>query len=270
MAERERLLPQWNEGADISGLLDGDGGRLLQNYSNIEREEMEEHVKRIGKKGWDIMRFPCFRMFLFLRLDLSCSPVYQKILEEIRAGSFFLDMGCGLGQDIRRLILDGAPAEYLVGLDIEPAYIDLGYELFKDRSSLQSRFIVQDLFQDTPEMSTLIGKFRVIKCGYSMHLWNYARQLDAAKRIIQLASPRGGSIITGMHLGSHNAKLWTDLPPEFKAMFLHNKETLSELWMQASTDTGTRWKFECAIEEDENSKVLGSDGCRLRWYVVQE
>ncbi|KAJ5287037.1 hypothetical protein N7478_002723 [Penicillium angulare] len=98
-----------------------------------------------------------------------------------------------------------------------------------------------------------------------MHLWNYTRQLDAAKRMIYLASPRGGSIITGMHLGSHNAKLWTDLLPEFKTMFLHNKETLSKLWTQASTGTGTRWKFECAIEEDENSKFLGSDGCRLRW-----
>ncbi|KAJ5287036.1 hypothetical protein N7478_002722 [Penicillium angulare] len=93
---------------------------------------MEDHVKRIGKKGWDIRRFPCFRIFLFLRLDLSHSPIYPKVIEEIRARSFFLDMGCGLGQDIRRLILDGAPAEHLVGLDIEPAYIDLGYELFKD------------------------------------------------------------------------------------------------------------------------------------------
>ena len=36
---------------------------------------------------------------------------------EIQSGSLFLDMGCGLGQDLQRLVHNGAPAEGLIGLD---------------------------------------------------------------------------------------------------------------------------------------------------------
>lgn len=47
MAQRYECFPPWDDKIDISGLLDGEGGRLLHDYSKIDRTEMEEHVKRI-------------------------------------------------------------------------------------------------------------------------------------------------------------------------------------------------------------------------------
>ena len=80
-----------------------------------------------------------------------------------------MDLGCGLGQDLRVLVRDGTPAENLVGLDLMREYIDLGYELFQDRERLSSTFIAQDFFEDTPEIENIARKAKVINFGYFMH-----------------------------------------------------------------------------------------------------
>lgn len=192
------------------------------------------------------------------------------MIEETKSGNLFLDMGCGLGQDIRRLVQDGAPAEYLAGLDLEHAYIALGYELFRDEQTLQSRFLCQDFLEDTPEISSLAKNIKIINSGYFMHLWDWDTQLNAAKRMIQLVSPTNGSIIAGVHFGSRSAGIWTNVPAGFKSMFLHNEQSLSELWKQAGKETQTNWKFECFTEEDDYCKDLDPEGCRLRWVAERE
>ncbi|KAH8693009.1 hypothetical protein BGW36DRAFT_399749 [Talaromyces proteolyticus] len=270
MAQRFVSFPSWDHEIDISGLLDGDGGKLLHEYANIELEDMEHHVKIIARKGWDILRYPCFQKFLFLHLDLSRSPVYNRILKEIQAGNLFLDLGCGLGQDIRRLVQDGAPAEHLIGLDLERDYINLGFELFNDQQKLRSVFLAQDFAEDTPEISRLAKRIKIINSGYFMHLWNWEKQLNAAKRMIQLVLPGSGSIICGVHFGSQSAGMWKNVPPGFEEMFLHNRESLSKLWNQAEKETKTSWKFECVEEDDEYCRDLDPEGCRLRWIAEQE
>lgn len=47
MTKRVECFPAWDDKIDISGLLDGEAGRLLHDYSKIDRTEMEEHVKRV-------------------------------------------------------------------------------------------------------------------------------------------------------------------------------------------------------------------------------
>ena len=173
----------------MSDILQGEAGDLLREYANIAPEKMEAHVKHIvsiavhhlapavwwlsnrmkARKGWDVLRYPCFQKFLFLHFDLARSPLYRTILELVKAGNVFVDLGCGLGQDLRVLVRDGTPAENLVGLDLMREYIDLGYELFQDRERLSSTFIAQDFFEDTPEIENIARKAKVINFGYFMH-----------------------------------------------------------------------------------------------------
>lgn len=215
------------------------------------------------------MKYPCFQNFFFLHLDLSRSPVYPQVIEQTQSGHLLLDLGCGLGQDIRRLVQDGAPAENLIGLDVVPEYIDLGYQLFMDRSKQAFTFLIQDFFEDTPEMDDLKQRVKVINSGYFMHLWSWEIQLNAAKHMIQLLSPDKGAIITGVHFGSPSPGMWTKVPPGLSPMFLHNKETLSELWIQAGKQTQTTWTIQIAIEHDKHCKDIDSDGYRLRWAVMR-
>ena len=51
----------------------------------------------------------------------------------------FLDVGCCLGTDMRKLVFDGVPAQNLVGIELRQQYIDLGFDLFRDRNRLGAK-----------------------------------------------------------------------------------------------------------------------------------
>jgi hypothetical protein len=45
-------------------------------------------------------------------------------------------------------VADGIPSRQLIGLDRDARFIELGYELFRDRATLESKFIITDLMAD--------------------------------------------------------------------------------------------------------------------------
>lgn len=70
---------------------------------------------------------------------------------------------------MRKLLLDGYPKDYLIGLDIEQSYIDCGYALFKDSpETCPIEFIVGDLLSST---CVLTQKMAVIHAGSVFHLF---------------------------------------------------------------------------------------------------
>lgn len=109
--------------------------------------------------------YPCIGVFRFLDFPACLSPVYLEVLERVRAGETFLDLGCCFGQDIRKLIYDGAPSDNIVGVDTEPGFIDLGDELFGDRETLQARFYTGDVFAED-FLFELRDKVDMIFLGY--------------------------------------------------------------------------------------------------------
>ena len=42
---------------------------------------------------------------------MSVHPVYDEVVSRLKKDSKLLDLGCCFGQDIRKLIHDGVPAE---------------------------------------------------------------------------------------------------------------------------------------------------------------
>ena len=58
-------------------------------------------------RAWDIHPYPCLGQFRFLELNLSKRvDVYPRLLSMIKKGGNFMDIGCCLGQDLRKLIFD--------------------------------------------------------------------------------------------------------------------------------------------------------------------
>ncbi|KAL4875639.1 hypothetical protein BJY04DRAFT_154972 [Aspergillus karnatakaensis] len=88
--------------------------------------------------------------------------------------------------------------------------------------------------------------------------------------MIRFLAPGGEAIVTGVHFGSQLAGVLDALPEGFSVMYLHNPDTLSRLWHQAGTETGTAWKFEVRAEIDQNCRSLDPHGCRLRWAAVRQ
>ncbi|KAB8276555.1 hypothetical protein BDV30DRAFT_246411 [Aspergillus minisclerotigenes] len=222
---------------ELIGDVIGPGAKeLLEIYSRIPPTDVNVHVARIAKQGRDIAHYPCFRLASFLNMELSRLPMYPRIVDRVKQGALFIDLGCGLGQDIRRLAYDGAPSENMVGLDLREGVIELGYELFKDKNTLKARFLAQDFFEDTPVLREMMGNVEIVNSGLFMHLWDWAGQVMIGQRMVELLTPQGG-LITGLHSG------------EIERL------------------TGAHCKLEISAQEDKRYRLDDQPALRLQWVV---
>lgn len=240
---------------------------------------MREHDRQRGsplntnivcqrEQGFAANPYPCIGHYRFLALTLPTHPLYSEIVTQLRAdpAARYLDLGCCFGQDLRQLVLDGVPSSQLSGLDIEGPLMELGYSLFLDRSTLESKFQVVDLFSASgPEWEGLEAQGAdVLHCSAFFHLFPLADQKKAALNVARLVRPKG--IIVGRQSGS----VKPGEVPAIKAgttSFRHDVQTLQKLWDEVGEQTGTKWAVEGALDsvgmvvkvsglEDENSRRL--------------
>jgi SAM-dependent methyltransferase len=68
----------------------------------------------------------------------------------LKAGGRLLDYGCGTGDNVRQLIRDGFSRERITAFDINPASIDLGFDLYRDREEISDLFTMSDTFPFGP------------------------------------------------------------------------------------------------------------------------
>ncbi|GAN02287.1 hypothetical protein MAM1_0020d01730 [Mucor ambiguus] len=113
-----------------SALFSEETAEFYKEYTGLnDVQDLENHLTAIQQKlAKDL-----------IRLGQTLEQQHQK--------PYFLDIGCCTGTDLRKMMLDGYPKDYLIGMDIEQCYIDCGYELFKDDPDIcPIRFIIDDLF----------------------------------------------------------------------------------------------------------------------------
>ncbi|KAJ5591280.1 hypothetical protein N7450_005252 [Penicillium hetheringtonii] len=225
---------------------------LLEDYSKIPSLDVVDHVNEIRAKGFASNPYPCIGSYRFLNLTLLTHPLYQSILETLKSNpsAIYLDLGCCFGQDLRQLVLDGAPSSQLIGLDIEGELMNLGYDLFLDQNTLKSRFFVADIFkgesQGEPWTGLVARGVDVIHCSAVFHLFPLPEQFEAAKSVAKLV--KKGGVIVGRQSGSVR-------PAEVPAIkagttsFRHDTNTLAELWDKVGAVTGTKWKVEGSLDE---------------------
>ncbi|KAL3479556.1 hypothetical protein BJX99DRAFT_221868 [Aspergillus californicus] len=247
-----------------------EGATLLEKYSHIPRGDIADHVTSVARRGWDIAGYPCFRRFLFLDMDVARSPHYTRILERVKRGALFIDLGCGLGQDVRRLAFDGVPSENLYGLDLHSELVELGYELFRDRETLKATFLAQDFFEDTPLFRKIDKTLGVINSGYFMHLWDWEGQVKLGLRMVKMlaSGQEEGGLIVGVHFGLKRTK--TVKTEDGREMFVHNSNSLLKMWGEIEGLAGRKLRVEVAVEEDERCRIYNPDTVRLRWSVLAE
>ena len=219
----------------------------------------------------------------------------------------FLDLGCCLGQDLRKLVLDGAPSENLYGLDIEERFLALSYEMFRDSDTLKSKFVVQDMLlvdeteADSAEylpvpdnsgssssassslpykipLASLSGQISIIAANSFFHLYNYSDQLQLAKRVVRLLEPERGALILGRQVGS-------TVPGEYTAVnnegtrYSHDVASFRQFWGRVGEEIGggCRFRVEATMDEEElgENKNQGQNWAepnirRLRFGVWRE
>lgn len=244
--------------------------QLLVKYSKIPAEEVEDHIVKIREAAWDIFPYPCIGRFRFLDLGFAKSTEYPEVLNRLQEGERFLDIGCCFGQAIRQLVSDGAPSENIYGSDLRGEYIELGYDLFKDRDTLKSTFIAADILDATSPLNDLKGQFHMIFAGSFFHLWGYEDQVKVSKLVAALLRPRKGSMIVGRQVGTVNGFQPGHAPNTMGQMFQHNVESFKEMWKDIGEDIGVTFAVDAKLEMPQFTDPTSSDVRRISFTVRRE
>src|SRR5271155_4081046 len=213
-------------------------------------------------KGIQILPYPCISRFKVLHFYIQLSPEYALLVERLKNGEKLLDIGCGLGQDIRRLVSDGVPSENIYGLELERGFVDLGFELFRDRATLKTKFIINDFLKPSPEVESLKGKINIIHAGLFLHLWDWEGQVNATKRLVEILSPEKGSVVTGVQYARVESGIWdwkNSSDQNSPKMFVQSTETWKKLWEQVGSETQTLWSVTTQLEFPEEFHALPND-----------
>lgn len=184
------------------------------------------------------------------------------MLQKIINGARFLDLGCCVGQEIRKLVFDGAPSDRIYGADLYQGFLDTGYDLFRDRDTLKSTFLQADVFDPQSGLSTIEGEMEIVFTGLFLHLFNWEQQKQIAIRIIKILAPRPGSLLVGSQAGSvepGEKELRGPFVSDGRTHFLHDPESFEKLWREAAGETNTVWRVEASFSPTK-SIVKSKDG----------
>ena len=249
--------------------------KLMNDYSGIPPDKQHDHILQLRDRAYKHYPYPCLGRWRFLDLDLSVHPLYQRVLDILTSDlktpnipqTTFLDLGCCLGQDIRKLISDLLEttsniqlphpprieiAKRLYGADLRPEFIQLGYELFNDEESTLPRnhfTAPADVFETSPTapLAALDGKVSVLNCTAVFHLFSWDEQKKLAARCLKLLNRSGiaskdGSSKKALLLGAQTANVTADEYARRSGgtRFRHNDRSWSTLWDDVTKES--EWK----------------------------
>lgn len=182
----------------------------------------------------------------FLRLYDTRDPCYRQVVFRLSvSGSrdVFLDLGCCVGQILRQLRAAGVQGPRLIGTDVQPRFVDIGYDLFRDRDLLGALFVIGDMVDpDDNRLDELRGKVTIIYAGSFFHLFNWTQQLFIGKRLVSFLKPSTrNALIYGRHVGTTRPG---GSSVSMSSAYLHDCDSFQRLWDEIGDLTKTKWKVE--------------------------
>lgn len=182
--------------------------------------------------------YRCVRTLMFLKPRVVELPSYRNILRERRPGDTWIDLGCGLATDVRRLLLDGWPATNILAIDVTSELWALGLRLFQDATSPPCSFIERDVsatdfVESLP--SHIAGKSRaaqVVSLFAVLHVLDEASVEATLRSARRLLAP--GGVLVGTSGGALEPGPWVpeaglSADSTSRSRFLHSPASLATL-----------------------------------------
>ncbi|KAH8117790.1 hypothetical protein DFH11DRAFT_1570697 [Phellopilus nigrolimitatus] len=218
--------------------------------------EIRRRVLEVQKEAYSSYPYPCLRNFDYIQLMMSMNRIYPAVLAAARTSpdSLFLDLGCCMGTDVRKLVLDGYPATRVAGCDLRRTFIDAGHALFADRDTCRIAFFTSDIFTldladpdpraSAPRLDAvrsldeLRGRLDHVYAGALFHLFGEGTQRAIAVRLARLlrtqgieagaarAVPASGCVVFGRHEGRQTAGPMEDKRDRYG----HSIESWRAMW----------------------------------------
>lgn len=267
--EPQTTVPSWFEQNPSHNHVPPETQRLLETWSGIPSDDVLDHVIRLRDEAWKVHPYPCIGHFRFLEPSFSELPdEHKEIVARLHKGQKLLDMACCFGQTIRTLAADGAPTENLYGCDLQPDFIDLGYELFRDREKLKTRFLIADIFDAQSALTDIGGQIDMVFAGSFFHLWGYEKQVEVSKAVVALLRPQPGSMILGRQVGA-NEPLEKDGPTG--TMYQHNVDSFKKMWNEIGNDLGISFTVDAKLKPlgTDHQKFHLDNTTKRLWFVVR-
>jgi SAM-dependent methyltransferase len=200
--------------------------------------------------------------------------VYAKVLKRLQDGDTLMDVGCFMGDDLRRLAYDGAPSDKMYGVDIV-SHWDVGFAMYRDKERFKAQFIEADIMKPeaNAQLAGLEGKIDIISISAVLHQWPWDTQVECVKQLVKFS--KLGTIVMGHQMGNVNAGELLFAVQGVK-QWRQNPESFKRLWDEAGEATGTVWKTE-AREIDfadigwdpEAQKQLGDGSKIIDWAITR-
>ena len=210
-------------------------------------------------------------LFQFLVFTITKSPCYNRIvaaLKEPGTESTLLDIGCCFGQDVRKLVHDGAPPDNLFACDLECRFIELGYQLFADRDSLRAHFFTANVLEENGALKNMEGNFDFIHLGSLLHLFTLEDQSRACEQIAKLLKPQSGSTVCGRQIGNVEASSVVN-GVSGGTLWQHDPRSFEHMWQVIGEKTGTEFEVTIELEEHEAINGLNWEGLWLNFEVTR-
>ncbi|KAI9792719.1 MAG: hypothetical protein M1816_001818 [Peltula sp. TS41687] len=235
--------------------------QLLEQYSGIPADQVKEQILTVRERAWNTWPYPCIGLFRFLDLGLSRSPLYPEVLSRMQQLQTLLDLGCCFGQDVRKLIFDGAPAERIYGSDLRGEFIEIGYDLFRDGDRRRANFFAADVFdRDQPDLKRLEGTVDIIHAASFIHLFDYQGQIDVCKRLVQILRPVKDVLVVGRQTGHLHPGEYKHNAAVTGTMFRHDDKSFVEMWKRVGVETGTSWRVDIHLREISTASGRSTSG----------
>lgn len=181
-----------------------------------------------------------------------------------------LDAGCAFGYVLRQLAVDGAPAANLIGTDLQQGFLDLGYDLFKDRDTFEGKFLAGDLLNpDDHSLDEINGKVDIIHAAALFHLFDWEDQVKLGIRLVKFFKKGANkAMVVGRQIGTlYPLDRATYKEEDGPSWYRHNLETWQDIWDEIGDKTGTEWKVSGTIREMQQSTGSSSGRAGLNFVI---
>lgn len=219
-------------------------------------------------KAWEIAPYASVGSMTWINPYILHHPSHEKILSRLKEGASILDCGCCFSTDLRQLAFEGAPTESMYGFDVETAFFDIGYDLFRDKEKFKAEFVHVDFVDgEDRSLERFRGKMDIVWAAKFVHLFDAEHQIQAVVKLIQVLKPVAGSMFVGSQNGFPGCldlKIQMVKPGFQDTIRLHDEESIRELWREAEVRTGTQWDVEAKLVDMRDLGLHEDDGTEYK------
>ena len=209
---------------------------FIESYTQKDKFEIVKQTVLFRDKALKSFEYGCIRGARFIHPPIITHPKWKTeikpVLSSSDAGVNILDIGCCFGTDVRYCINLGCDPRQVLGVDISNDFIELGFDYFGDRKTLENRFIVMNVlendgkkFIDAALKMNDNKLFDIIQIAAVYHLLTEREGEVMMKLAVSLVNKSNG-IIFGTALGCK-----TEGPSyrKEKLRYLHSEQSFEKL-----------------------------------------